>query len=197
VRESALRAVLSYLQWNQGDEEGGKTNGLITLDVARRVVMVVSNALAFANQFVTTSQAPSGLYADEVDMMGAPLPAFASSKSGGLTLRASEALLRKRVFECFSELVGFSTISDSTQAALLQACVSAFGSPEAGGSAVQAAISSATGASGSVWTSGDSWSFGVTFDGLGLEDEKPKEEDPVEVSFDQIVSGFTLQHLAY
>ncbi|PPQ99633.1 hypothetical protein CVT24_005211, partial [Panaeolus cyanescens] len=146
VRESALGAILCFLKNNGGV--------LVTLDVARRIASLLSNALSFANGFISVNvEDPNG------DTQ--PLPPGAVRK--GLNLREREALLRRRVHECFTAL-GFSSIPDTTQMVLLQSVVSLFASPDGyAGSSVQAAIASSSGTFSSVWQSSDGYAYGVTF----------------------------------
>lgn len=180
VRESALGAILCFLRHN--------SSTLVTLDVARRIASVLSNALLFANNFI--SQGVD-------DLLDASLP----TTTKGLTLRSREALLRRRVYQCFTAL-GFSSITDSTQLTLLQSVVSLFASPDGyAGSTVQAAIASSSGAFTSVWQSVDGYAYGVTYidimenGGIGSESDTMLAEkdnlnrDIIEVSIDGLVSS--------
>lgn len=147
VREAALGAVWCFLERNKGT--------LVTLDVARRIASALSNALSFANNFISAGVEDPG---DAVPLQQQNM----IRKNGGLTLREREALLRRRVHQCFVFL-GFSSIPDQTQVVLLQSVVSLFASPEGyAGSSVQAAIASSTGTFVSVWSSGDGYGYGVT-----------------------------------
>lgn len=179
VRESALGAILCFLQHN--------TSTLVTLDVARRIASVLSNALSFANGFISQN------VEDPADAQ------LSQGTKKGLTIREREALLRKRVYQCFSEL-GFSSIAESTQAALLQSTISLFASPDGyTGSSVQAAIASSSGSFTSVWQSTDGYAYGVTFNevvdfgGIGtdadalLGRQDYLNRDTVEVSVDVLL----------
>lgn len=179
LRESAIGAILSFLKHN--------SSTLVTLDVGRRVAMVLSNALLFANNFInqkvddgTDTQIPS------------PQPK-------GLTLKGREALLRRRVYECFTAL-GFSNIPDSTQTTLLQSAVALFASADGyAGSSVQAAIASSSGTFTSVWNSVDGYAYGVTFTeivdhgDLGAHSDSTTERkdqlnrDSIEASIDSLL----------
>jgi hypothetical protein len=180
VRESALGAILCFLQHN--------LSTLVTLDVGRRIASVLNNALMFANNFINQN-------VDDFAEIQTPAPVV----GGGLSLRASEALLRRRVYQCFTAL-GFSSIADSTQITLLQSVVSLFASPDGySGSSVQAAIASSSGTFTSVWQSVDGYAYGVTsidvvdFDGNSNGDDDPSKSkdylnrDTVEVSIDAMV----------
>ncbi|KAF4622079.1 hypothetical protein D9613_008980 [Agrocybe pediades] len=166
VKECALGAVLCFLR-ACGSEKGAGA-GLVTLDVARRISSLLSNALAFANAFAAAgvddpveAQIVAQLQAGS--KRGASSSSSANTGTGTLTLRERELLLRRRVHQCFVAL-GFSGIPESTQLILLQSAVSIFASPEyvGGGSSVQAAIVSSSGSFGGVWTCGDGYGYGVT-----------------------------------
>ncbi|KAL0960465.1 hypothetical protein HGRIS_005508 [Hohenbuehelia grisea] len=179
VRESALGAILCFLQHNSGT--------LVTLDVARRIASVLGNALSFANNFISQNIE---------ELMEPQLPGVIVK---GLTLRGREALLRRRVYQCFSAL-GFSGITESTQATLLQSAVSLFASPDGyAGSSMQAAIVSSSGTFTSVWQSGDGYAYGVTYKdisesgdslvgGSGNQEGKDRlNRDSVEMSIDDLL----------
>ncbi|TRM58754.1 armadillo-type protein [Schizophyllum amplum] len=140
VRESALGAIYCFLQHNAG--------ALVTLDVARRVSSVLSNALNFANGFV-------GQNIED--------PAEQNGLENGKG--------------CFSAL-GFSSMTDSTQTTLLQSTVSLFASPDGyAGSSVQAAIASSSGSFTSVWQSADEYAYGVTFKEIKDDASGSSEDD--------------------
>ncbi|EKM52639.1 uncharacterized protein PHACADRAFT_186750 [Phanerochaete carnosa HHB-10118-sp] len=141
VREYALRAVFSFLQHN--------SPVLLTADVARRITSLLTNALQFANTFASqkvVEETPEGT----------------TQEGRGLSLSATDALFRSRIYQAFMAL-GVSKVSETTQAALLQFAVSLFASPEGYvGSSVQAAIAASSGAFTSVWQSTDCYAYGVT-----------------------------------
>jgi hypothetical protein len=135
VRESALGAIFCFLSYN---------TILVTLDVARRVASLLGNALSFANTFISQN-------VNEEEVAGI-----------SPSLQTREALLRRRIYQCFSVL-GFGGVTDSTQAALLQSVVSLFASPDGyAGSSMQAAIASSSGSFTSIWQSVDGYAYGVT-----------------------------------
>ncbi|KAK2459742.1 hypothetical protein APHAL10511_008243 [Amanita phalloides] len=207
VRESALSAVLCFLRYN--------VPALVTLDVARRVSSVLSNALQFANNFhglniedplelASSTGSSSGSSSGTGSGAGAGGPS-ASSELGypgsrSLTLRSREALLRKRVFQCFSAL-GVSRIADPAQSALLHSTVALFGSMEGyAGSQLQAAIASNTGAFSNLWSSADGYAYGVAVgskpgdvievsngDESGDEGEDILNRDGMEVSINALL----------
>jgi len=191
IRGSALGAILCFLQRN--------ASTLVTLDVARRIASLLSNALSFANGFI------SQIVEDPSELQHQYTLPSGVKYGRELTLREREALLRRRVYQCFSEL-GFSSIPESTQTSLLQSTISVFASSDTYGgvgSAVQAAIASSVGTFTSVWTTADGYGYGVTsneivdFGGIGVEisgngssvsgTRDHLNRDDVEVSIDALV----------
>ncbi|KAK0203615.1 clathrin-coated vesicle protein [Desarmillaria ectypa] len=179
LRESALSAILSFLKHN--------STTLVTLDVGRRIAMVLSNALLFANNFINQK-------VDDGTDTQIPGP-----QPKGLTLKEREALLRRRVYECFTVL-GFSNIPEATQTTLLQSAVMLFASADGyAGSSVQAAIASSSGTFTSVWNSVDGYAYGVTFTeivdhgDLGAHSDSSTEgkdqlnRDSIEASIDSLL----------
>jgi hypothetical protein len=174
VRESALGAILCFLRHNSG--------ALVTLDVARRIAALLNNALLFANNILSQD------LADVSDST--------ESTSRVIPLRSREAMLRRRVYQCFTAL-GISHIPESTQATLLQWTVALFAGPDTySGSSVQAAIASSSGAFTSIWHSSNGYGYGVTSidiseQELQLGDSsaivKPLHRDPIEMAFDGLV----------
>ena len=127
VRETALGAIYCFLQYN--------SPSLVTLDVSRRLAVMLSNAFLFINAFTAQKlEEPVGLS-----------PEAAQS---WVVLRSRESLLRRRIFQCFS-LLGVASVPDSTQITLLQSVISLVASPEGfAGSSVQAAIASSNSSAG-------------------------------------------------
>ncbi|KAF7366601.1 Clathrin-coated vesicle protein [Mycena sanguinolenta] len=189
VRESALSAVLCFLKYN--------SRTLVTLDVAHRITALLSNALAFANHFVSPAVRDALGLSDPVQQA---MLQQQNTQNRELPLPAREAprLLQRRVHQCFAVL-GFGSITDTTQATLLQSYVTLFASPDgyAAGNAVQAAIAASSGTFTGIWTSGDGYAYGVTFIELGgdelEEDGKMGKEkdllnrDSVEVAIDNLL----------
>jgi hypothetical protein len=140
VKESALSAIFNFLLHNSPT--------LVTLDVARRLSSLLTNALNFVNAFISQHK-------DEVRETSAAL-----ADPDALVTR--EAMLRRRIFQCFSSL-GFATLSDSTQVALLGSTSQLFaGADSALGSSAQGAIASSSGTFVSVWQSTDGYAYGLT-----------------------------------
>ncbi|KAF8315585.1 ARM repeat-containing protein [Clavulina sp. PMI_390] len=146
VRESALSAILNFLAHNSPT--------LVTLDVARRLSSLLSNALNFVNGFVTQ-------YRNE-------LRETVSAEDQKLMLR--ESMLRRRVFQCFTAL-GTPALQESTQISLLESAVALFaGADGAIGSSAQAAIVSSSGNFTSVWNATDGYAYGLTtLEAISLE----------------------------
>lgn len=142
IRECTLSAILSFLKHD--------SEKLVTLDLARRIVMMLNNALSFLEEFEKKYLEP--------EQEQAP---FASSK---MTLIDRDLLMRRRVLQCFIALSKISMTSvESVQMSMLDMTLSIIGDPEKyTGSSVQAAISASTGSFTSVWDSTDGFSFGVT-----------------------------------
>src|SRR5258708_9350123 len=175
VRESSLSAVLAFLMHN---------SSLVTLDVARRLASIISNALLFSNAFVAQ-------YREESH--DGPLPVKTEP-----TLQVREAMLRRRIFRCFSVL-GFVGLSESAQLSLLQSTISLFASPEGfSGSSAQAAIATSAGTFSSLWQVSDGYAYGVSSAELnrlpqfgdGGDNTKGKmnllNRDAIEAAFDNM-----------
>jgi hypothetical protein len=157
VRECALGAILGFLKHNSPT--------LVTLDVARRIASLLTNALAFANAFVIQ------IGQERLNQSAQ------SSSSKGPTVFSREALLRRRVYQCFTAL-GFSSLTDSTQVSLLQSTVSTFASPDGyAGSSLQAAIAASSGNFTNLWQCADGYAYGVTTITHGISQQA--DQDPL------------------
>ena len=179
VRESALGAILCFLRHN--------CPALLTLDVARRIATMLTNAFVFTNAFASQHIE---------DQSGSNI----EPSSNGPSLRSREALLRRRVFQCFSAL-GVVNASENTQTALLQSIISLVASPDGYlGSSVQAAIASSSGSFTSLWQTYDGYAYGVTSiqaeeesSGSVIESSLSKDRlnrDSIESSIDELVRGY-------
>jgi hypothetical protein len=177
VKESALTAILNFLLHNSPT--------LITLDVTRRLSSLLSNALNFANAYI----------AQHKDDVRETSTAFGDPDA----LSTREAMLRRRIFQCFSSL-GFATLSGSTQLALLSSTSLLFaGADSALGSSAQAAIVSSSGTFVSVWQSADGYAYGLTslnaasgeqnrdVEQRGEETQDLLNRDKVDVRLDELV----------
>ncbi|KAH8115151.1 clathrin-coated vesicle protein [Phellopilus nigrolimitatus] len=155
VRACALGAVRGFLRHN--------APALVTLDVARRISSLLGNALSFANTFVA-QQSQSGLGGQGAQAGGPSVPGVE-----GTSAASREALLRRRVYQCFTAL-GFSSLTDAMQMTLLQSTTALFASSEGYvGSALQAAIATSAGNFTSLWSTTDGYAYGVTT--LSVEQE--------------------------
>lgn len=158
VRECALGAILSFLRQN--------SPALVTLDVARRISSLLSNALTFSQAFMNQKF-------DELQDGAASVASYR-----GLDALTLEALMRRRIYECYSVL-GFATLTETSQLSLLQSAAIQFSSPDAfAGSSVQAAIAASSGNFISVWQSIDNYAYGVT----SIRPELSKFEDNSDVN---------------
>lgn len=175
VRENALRAVHHFLKCN--------ASSLVTADVARRISSLLGNALQFANTFST-------------QRIEEPTDRVQETEEKGLTLRGAEALLRSRVFQCFS-LLDLSAVSDATQSLALQSTIALFASPEGySGSTVQAAIASSSGNFVHVWQTFDGYAYGVSDIDIASDISVDGSDggkdwlnrDPIDASIDGLVS---------
>lgn len=168
VRESALGAILAFLRHNAPT--------LVTLDVARRLTTLLSNAFLFANAFAAQASHMEDLLA------GAEHSRASGAASDGPSLRSREALLRRRVFQCFTVL-GTTSVPEATQATLIQSVISLVASIEGfTGSSVQAAIASSSGSFVSLWTTFDGYAYGVTAAEVS-ENASPTADNPEDPSF--------------
>ncbi|KAI0054064.1 clathrin-coated vesicle protein [Auriscalpium vulgare] len=158
VREEALGAILCFLKHNSPT--------LVTLDVARRIATMLSNAFLFANAF-------SAQHVE--DPLGPNAVEHAAEKP---SIRDREFLLRRRIFQCFSVL-GTSSVPESTQVTLLQSAIVLIASADGyAGSSVQAAIASSSGSFTSLWQTFDNYAYGVTSVQIAEETAMESPDDP-------------------
>lgn len=174
LRECALGAILCFLQNN---------STLITLDVSRRVSSLLNNALLFANAWIAQT---------EDGRENGP-----TTQPDGVPLATREAMLRRRIYQCYSA-VGFSSLTFSATEQLLQSAVTLFASADSYlGSAMQAAIATSAGSFTSIWLSADGYGFGVsqlacahaatTADGMATDAGERFNRDTIEASIDNLV----------
>ncbi|GAA5857242.1 hypothetical protein JCM9279_001817 [Rhodotorula babjevae] len=144
IRECTLGAILSFLRHNGPSASGG---GLVTEDVARRLVQLLSNGLAFQQSFATGH--PS-LVLDQ-----------SPSTSSRLQLVDRDIMYRRRILQCFVAF-GQSSATQQLQIPLLQQVVPLFSDVERyfGESALQAAASAGTFTT--IWDEADGFAYGVT-----------------------------------
>lgn len=162
IRECTLTAILSFLRHNGSTattagmdgglslsrSHGGNSSGLVSEDVGRRLVLLLSNGLAFAQSFATCHPALQSEH-------------YTPSTTSRLTLADRDILLRRRLLECFVAL-GQNPITLPYQVNLLTQSITTIADPEryVGEAALQAAINS--GSFTSIWDEVDGSAFGVT-----------------------------------
>ncbi|GAA5974285.1 hypothetical protein JCM11641_006712 [Rhodosporidiobolus odoratus] len=144
IRECTLSAILSFLRHNGPLASGG---GLVNEDTARRLVLLLSNGLAFSTSFATAH--PS--LAQEQQ----------PSTSSRLQLLDRDIMFRRRLLQCFVAF-GQSPATQQYQIQLLQQAVALFSDVDKyfGESALQAAASAGTFTS--IWDETDGYGYGVT-----------------------------------
>ncbi|GAA6010487.1 hypothetical protein JCM11491_006962 [Sporobolomyces phaffii] len=147
IRECTLSAILSFLRHNGPSATTGAGNAFVTEDIAKRLVLLLSNGLAFANSFTTSH--PSISHEQS--------PATSSR----LQLVDRDILFRRRLLQCFVAF-GQSPATQPYQIPLLQQVVTMFTDSDKyfGESALQAAASSGTFTS--IWDETDGFGYGVT-----------------------------------
>ncbi|GAA5906312.1 AP-1 complex accessory protein LAA1 [Sporobolomyces salmoneus] len=145
IRECTLSAILSFLRHNGPTGQGG--NALVTDDIAKRLVLLLSNGLAFANSFTNSHASLSSEQSP--------------STSSRLQLVDRDILFRRRLLQCFVAF-GQSPATQPYQIPLLQQVVTLFSDADKyfGESALQAAASSNTFTS--IWDETDGLGYGVT-----------------------------------
>lgn len=151
IRECTLGAILSFLRHN-GGVVGGKSGGgvgLVNEDVGRRLILLLSNGLAFATSFATSH--------------AVALAEQTPSTSAQLQLLDRDLMLRRRLLQCFVAL-GQNPATQPFQINLLSQVVTLFSDPDKyiGESVLQAAISASSGSFTAVWDEVDGYGFGVT-----------------------------------
>ncbi|EED81460.1 predicted protein, partial [Postia placenta Mad-698-R] len=164
LRESALGAVYCFLKYNSPT--------LVSPDVTRRIASLLGNSLQFANSFQSRRVEET--------------PEQQPTEIKELSMEGRAALLRSRIFSCFS-LLPHTGVTDSTQLALLQSAIFLLASPDGyAGSSVQAAIASSTGAFTSIWQSVDGYAYGLSSIEIDESPEAWINRDSVEISIEQM-----------
>jgi HEAT repeat-containing protein 5 len=174
IRECTLGAILSFLRHG--------SSKLLNPDIARRLVALLSNGLAFADSFSTQ-------YAQLLQEQS-------TSTSSTLRLVDHDLMFRRRLLQCFVALGhGHNSATESLQKSLLSSTLSIIADPERyTGSAVQAAIAASSGSFTSLWNMTDGFAFGVTSllteRGASVSGVEPSVDwlsrDPVEVELDEL-----------
>ncbi|CAG8571263.1 21017_t:CDS:10 [Cetraspora pellucida] len=146
VRECVLGAMLSCVLHN---------SKLITPDVAKRLVALLSNTLAFSTLVGTTFHNVN-TQSNSTTSVAQQLP------STSLKFSDREIILKRRILQCFVAIRPTSSY-DNLSSQLLKMCLSNFADPEKNiGSAITAAIAAVSGSFTSVWTTGDEYAYGVS-----------------------------------
>lgn len=165
IRECTLSAILSFLRHN-GGAKGAGAGGLVNEDVGRRLVLLLSNGLAFATSFANSH--------------ATTLAEQTPSTSSQLQLIDRDLMLRRRLLQCFVAL-GQNPATQPFQITLLTQVVALFTDPEkyiGGDSALAAAVAASAGTFTAVWDETDGYGFGVTsLMRAGSTDVAPDEED--------------------
>lgn len=142
VRECALGSVKAFLTFNQR---------LLTSDVSKRLSVMLENSVAFLSSLPDkkTSEEPG------------------SRLNPALQLQDYEVMVRRRVFECFSQLLTLGpqgSVEPTAQSSILPLAVASFSDAEgySGPSSLSTAIASSAGAFDSIWDVADNYGYGVT-----------------------------------
>jgi hypothetical protein len=151
VRECALGSIKAFLTFNQR---------ILTSDVSRRLSGMLENTVSFLQglPWKRTSDDPQ------------------NRLSPALQLQDYEVKARRRVFECFSQLLTLSpvgAIEAKAHSSLLPLAVASFSSADYySPSSFGASIASSAGAYDNIWEAADNYGFGVNglVNGLDVED---------------------------
>lgn len=152
VRECALASIKSFLTFNQR---------LLTSDVSKRLSAMLQNTVAFLHSLPErkTSDDPGNRLS----------PAF--------QLQDYELMVRRRVFQCFSQLLTLSpigAIEANAHSTILPLAVASFSSVEHfAPTSLSASIASAAGTYESIWDVGDNYGFGINGLVRGLDVDDP------------------------
>lgn len=151
VRECALGSIKAFLTFNQR---------LITSDVSRRLSAMLENSVAFVKSLPEkkTSDEPS------------------NRLSPALQLQDYEVMVRRRIFQCFCQLLTLApagSVEVTAHSKILPLAVASFSDVEySAPSSLGAAIASSAAAFETIWDVADNYGFGVTglVSGLDIQD---------------------------
>ncbi|WPH01281.1 Hypothetical protein R9X50_00411900 [Acrodontium crateriforme] len=151
VRECALGSIKAFLTFNQR---------LITSDVSRRLSAMLENSVAFIKSLPEkkTSDEPS------------------NRLSTALQLQDYEVMIRRRIFQCFCQLLTLAptgSVEVTAHSKILPLAVASFSDVEySAPSSLGAAIASSAAAFETIWDVADNYGFGVTglVSGLDIQD---------------------------
>ncbi|EME47591.1 hypothetical protein DOTSEDRAFT_41967 [Dothistroma septosporum NZE10] len=141
VRECALGSIKAFLTYNQR---------LLTSDVSRRLSAMLENTVTFLQGL------PSRRTSDD------PL----NRLSAALQLQDYEVMVRRRVFQCFSQLLSLSpagSLEATAHSTILPIAVASFSDSEYDApNSLSAAIASSASTFESIWDLSDNYGFGVS-----------------------------------
>jgi len=141
VRECALGSICAFLTFN---------SRLLTVDVSKRLAAMLQNTAMFLNSL------PAKKTSGEVEKRLKPT----------LQLLDYDALVRRRVFQCYMQLVNLSPLE--SQEALLQSSIiamaaSSFSDPVVGSAgSLSSSIAASSANFDGIWEVGDNTGFGLT-----------------------------------
>jgi hypothetical protein len=152
VRECALGSIRAFLAHNQR---------LLTSDISRRLSAMLENTVSFLQSL------PSKKTSDDPSHRLSP----------GLQMQDYETMVRRRVFQCFSQLLRLSpagSIEPTSHSAILPLAAMSFSDVEYDApTSLGAAIASAASAFESIWELGDNYGYGLTGLLRGLSVQNP------------------------
>ncbi|KAF2478878.1 armadillo-type protein [Neohortaea acidophila] len=152
VRECALGSIRAFLAFNQR---------LLTSDISKRLAVMLENTVAFLQSLPEkkTSEEP------------------ANRLSASLQLQDYDVMVRRRVFQCFCQLLTLSplgALESTAHSTVLPLAVASFSDVDYYvPSSLSASIASAAANFESIWEAGDNYGFGVTGLISGLDVRNP------------------------
>ncbi len=152
VRECALGAIKAFLTFNQR---------LLTTDVSKRLSVMLENTVSFLQSL------PEKRISDEP----------ANRLSPALQLQDYEVMVRRRVFQCFTQLLQLSPVGSletTAHSSILPLAVASFSDAESFGSgSLSVTIAAAAASFESIWDVADNIGFGVNGLVQGLDVRDP------------------------
>ncbi|GAA5933813.1 AP-1 complex accessory protein LAA1 [Sporobolomyces koalae] len=125
IREATLGAILSFVRHNAS---------LVTDDISKRIVLLLTNGLGFVNSFSACHPTSSLLasasnenHTQQQQLQQHRLPAISSSR---VQLIDREIMFRKRLFQCFNAFGASPSSTQPFQVQLLQQAVTIFADPD-------------------------------------------------------------------
>ena len=159
VRECALGSIKAFLTFNQR---------LLTSDISKRLSAMLENTVSFVQLLPDkrTSDDPT------------------NRLSPSLQLYDYEVMVRRRVFQCFSQLLTLSPVTSlegTAHSTVLPLAVASFSDSQFyAPSSLGAAIASAAASFEDIWIVGDNYGFGVTGLVQGLDVRDPVNPQRIE-----------------